>query len=141
MNITVNVSELNSLASLIGNLSNLRYRILEIAAEELEEFATMLVNNTETPREIAESLRVAINEEFDIVGLFIEFSKTYEYGMFGNRAEYALYTCPRRKYYGGMIASENILTSTYLTDKWKEYKDTFIFKVRAKINEALKGGW
>lgn len=57
---------------------------------------------------------------------------------FGNKVEWALYTCPKRKYAGGKLSLE-YNGPDFLKQEWQNYKNTFISSATQKITRLLKG--
>ena len=58
---------------------------------------------------------------------------------FGNKVEWSMYNCPKRKYLGGKLSLE-YNGPDYLKDEWAKYKGIFISKIKQRIiSEVLRG--
>jgi hypothetical protein len=120
-------------------IGNLRGAILDILGGELLVYANTLRANKDIPREYSDAIFVVELPELDLAAIAIEFleQKKYEYKRFGNATEYAIYTCPRRKYFGGKILPEYNGPS-YIKEKWKTYKPIFVTRVIDSIKAEVR---
>jgi hypothetical protein len=134
--ITVNIENLECLTKLSDRLETAN--ILGIIGDELEIFANVLRNDPEIPKEYSDAIFISTVKSMDTVGIALDFTNEYKYAKFGNKLEYAVYTCPRRKYpYGKITPAYG--GPNYLKEKWENYKPIFMGKVRDSIVQAIKG--
>lgn len=142
--IIIDVNGIEDLYSLREYLSaeNLGPKTINIIVEELGEFAKFIKNDQNIPREYVDSLTsVIIANSNQVVFLAYQqkkWDRKREYKAFKTKMEYMIYTCPKRKYFGGEIAPE-YNGPDFLVEKWKQYSNTFINNVKTKIVYMLGG--
>jgi electron transfer flavoprotein alpha subunit len=148
--IDCNVTGLENLQKLYDKFTNNIVTIVDILADEAEIFIDSIRADTNVPKEYADALAIVEVPNDNKIIIFTE--KTQDRWLmervkrdadtnqlrFGTKVEWALYVCPRRKYYGGKLALQ-YTGPDYIKEKWAAYKDTFISKVKQRIIEALRG--
>ena len=136
--IKVDIRGLESLVALSEKLSNFHINVLEVIAQELEEFAESLKNipDIEFPSNYKDALYVGILESYDTVVLTVAVPKRYAYERFGTRKEWAMYYCKRRKYAGGTVVPEYTIIK-YIKERWEEYKNEFVSRVKSRLQEVV----
>jgi hypothetical protein len=138
ISISCNVNGLDSLANLIGKLNvNAKEIIPEVIVEELWKFAELVYSDPDVPDEYKESLSLSVVPNLDTVVLYAYSPDKWKYKDFGNRLEWAIYRCPRRKYFGGKLSRE-YNGPDYLQEKWSSYKATFISNVKQRVVQSLR---
>jgi len=137
--ITVNVKGIEKMVSLSQRFIGFEDKVKSIVIEELEYYADSIRNDPEVPKEYADAIYIAIVEEFDVIALAVHIPERMAYERFGNRVQWAVYKCPRRKYNDGMITKEYD-GPHFIRTKWNDYKATFINNVKSKIIQEIKSG-
>ena len=137
--ISINVEGIENLAKISDSLdaNELRLGVIGILEEELEVFANILHSDVNIPHEYSDSLSSVVNSTGDTVILVAWGGDRWQNRKFGNRLEWEVYMCPKRKYFGGELAPE-YSGPDYLKERWELYRPKFINIVKERIVQWIR---
>lgn len=146
--ITCDVTGFEGIARIMGKLDQLDIIMMKVVEDELWEFAKLLHSDKDIPEEYRNALAIKVVNQLGVVALTVDAPEdykdsrikrksTWDYKQFSNNLEWALYRCPKRKYFGGRL-TPMYNGPDFMKDRWKTYRSIFINKVKDKVISEIR---
>jgi hypothetical protein len=142
--IEVNVKGLEQLQSLITRLSllpTLEIQIYEIFYEVMLQFYNDIKADPNIPEKYKEGVIYVWYPPTFIVTYYVPevWEKAKQEKAFTTRAEWIVYQCVKRGYFGGELKGvPEYLEATYIEDKWNREKEKYIDMIRNRVIELIR---